>query len=86
MLEFDTLHASPGWRTYLALQATLLSLADSELRNRVQAALARPKQGRLPGRPGLETYGGQLASAGPESGVTFETLAALVNAPCGAWS
>jgi hypothetical protein len=27
VLDFETLYASPGWRTYLALQATFLSLA-----------------------------------------------------------
>lgn len=47
VLDFGTLYASPGWRTYLALHATLLSLADSGLRDRVQSALAQAEQDHL---------------------------------------
>jgi len=82
VLDFDTLYASPGWRTYLALHATLLSMADGELRHQVQAALARTEQDHL---LQVARSWGLLASLlgfrlRPESGVTFQTLATLVDA------
>ena len=82
VLDFDTLYASPGWRTYLALHATLLSLADSRLRHRVQAALAQAEQDHLSRVARAWKLMAQLLGfrLRPESGVTFETLAALVNA------
>ena len=82
VLDFETLHASPGWRTYLALQATLLSVADSGLRDRVQAALAQAEQDHLSRVAQAWKLMTQLLGfrLRPESGVTFETLAALVNA------
>lgn len=82
VLDFETLYASPGWRTYLALQATLLSVADSGLRDRVQAALAQAEQGHLSRvARAWELMASMLGfRLRPESGVTFETLAALVNA------
>jgi hypothetical protein len=82
VLDFDALYASPGWRTYLALRATFLSLADGGLRDQVQTALARAERDHLAGVArawelvaGL--FGFRLRA---ESGVTFETLATLVNA------
>ncbi|XUL94474.1 hypothetical protein ACQ86D_01325 [Streptomyces galilaeus] len=36
---------SPEWRTYLALQATILSLADGDLRTEIQAALQKSEAG-----------------------------------------
>jgi len=81
-LDFDALYASPGWRTYLALHATLLSLAGGGLRDRVQAALAQAGQDHL-GRVARawELMAGMLGfRLRPEAGVTFDTLAALVNA------
>jgi AcrR family transcriptional regulator len=80
-LDFQTLYASPGWRTYLALHATFMSLADGGLRRQVQAALARAEREHL----------AQVARAWkllasllgfrlrPGSGVTFEIFAALVD-------
>ena len=47
VLDFETLYASPGWRTYLALHATFLNLADGGLRSQVQAALAQAEQDHL---------------------------------------
>ncbi len=82
MLDFETLSSSPGWHTYLALQATFLSLADDGLRDQVQAALAQAEQDHL-GRvaQAWERMAGMLGfRLRAESGVTFETLAALVNA------
>jgi AcrR family transcriptional regulator len=37
-------HGSPEWRTYLALQASFLSLPDGALRDDIRAALARSEQ------------------------------------------
>jgi hypothetical protein len=41
LLDFQTMYGSPGWRTYIALHATVMSLADVELRDQVQMALAQ---------------------------------------------
>ncbi|GAA3341690.1 hypothetical protein GCM10020358_34010 [Amorphoplanes nipponensis] len=41
LLDFRSVLASPGWRTYLALHATFTGLADGELRDQVQAALGQ---------------------------------------------
>ena len=82
VLDFQTLYASPGWRTYLALHATLLSLTDSGLRGQVQVALAQAEQDHL--ARVARAWNLMVALLGfrlrPEAGVTFETLAALVNA------
>jgi len=82
VLDFETLSASPGWRTYLALHATLLSLADAGLRDQVQAAFARAEQDRLARiARAWKLMAGLLGfRLRPEGGVTFETLAVLVNA------
>jgi AcrR family transcriptional regulator len=82
VLDFGTLYASPGWHTYLALHATFLSLADGGLRSQVQAALARAERdhlSRVARAWQLMTHllGFRLR---PEAGVTFETLAALIDA------
>jgi AcrR family transcriptional regulator len=82
VLDFQTLYASPGWRTYLALHATFLSLADGGLRDRVQAALAQAEQDHLARvarawRLMAGLLGFRLC---PEAGVSFETLAMLVDA------
>jgi AcrR family transcriptional regulator len=82
MLDFETLYASPGWRTYLALHATLLSLADGGLRKQVQAALARAEQERLARVARAWELMASLLGyrLRAEAGVTFGTLAALANA------
>ena len=36
------MYNSPGWRTYIALHATFLSLSDGLLRDQVQAAWPSP--------------------------------------------
>jgi AcrR family transcriptional regulator len=80
--DFQTMYSSTHWRTYLALHATFLSLADGRLRNDVQAALAQAEQG----------FTGRIANAWehltrllgyrlrPELNASFETLASLVTA------
>jgi AcrR family transcriptional regulator len=82
VLDFETLYASPGWRTYLALHATLLSLADSGLRSQVQAALAKAEQDHLARvARAWQLLAGLLGfRLRPGAGVTFQTLAALVDA------
>ena len=82
VLDFEALYASPGWRTYLALHATLLSLADGGLRRQVQAALARAEQDHLARvARAWKLMAGMLGfRPRAEAGVTFETLAVLVNA------
>jgi AcrR family transcriptional regulator len=47
LLDFQTVYASPGWRTYLALHATFLSLADGRLRDEVQHILATSERDRM---------------------------------------
>jgi AcrR family transcriptional regulator len=82
VLDFDTLYASPGWRTYLALHATLLSMAAGGLRDQVQSVLARAQQehqGRV--AQAWRLMAGLLGfRLRDQAGVTFETLAALVDA------
>ena len=82
VLDFDALYSSPNWRTYLALHATVLSLADGALREQVQTALAQGEQDRLARvARAWELMAGLLGyRLRAESGVTFQTLATLVNA------
>jgi AcrR family transcriptional regulator len=42
--DLKAVHGSPEWRTYLALQATFLSLPDGALRDDVHTALARSER------------------------------------------
>jgi len=82
LLDFQTMYASAGWRTYIALHATFLSLADGALRDQVQAALAESER----------AHNARVASAWeqltrlfgyrlrPQAGVTFQTLATLISA------
>jgi AcrR family transcriptional regulator len=82
LFDFETMYSSPGWRTYLALHATFLSLADGTLRDQVQAALAESErvQNTRVARAWRELtaiFGYRLK---PGSGVTFETLATLLSA------
>ncbi len=82
VLDFDTLYGSAGWRTYIALHATFMSLADGDLRDQVQAALAESERAHLARiaaawqrLAGL--FGYRLR---PGAGVTFETMAPLLSA------
>jgi hypothetical protein len=76
-----SLYASPGWRTYLALHATYMSLADDGLRAQVQDALARAEREHLARvarawKRTAQLLGFRLRTG---SGVTFETLATLID-------
>jgi len=82
LLDFQTLSGAPEWRTYLALHATFMSLSEGELRDQVQAALAQSERARL-----AQVAASWAHLAGlfgyrlrPGTGVTFETIAALVSA------
>ena len=82
LLDFRVLYESPGWRTYIALHATFLSLADGELRDQVQAALAQSERDRMARvarawEHMANLFGYRLR---PGHGVTFETVATLLGA------
>lgn len=82
LLDFETMFESPGWRTYIALRATVMSLAAGQLRDQVQAALAESERERT----------GRVAQAWeqltvmfgyrrrPELGTTFEAMSTLLSA------
>jgi AcrR family transcriptional regulator len=81
LLDFQTLYGSPEWRTYLALHATILSIADEELRDQVQDALARSERDHIARiASAWERMVGLLGyRLRPEVGATFETAATLVD-------
>jgi AcrR family transcriptional regulator len=82
LLDFETLYGSPEWRTYLALHATFLSIADDGLRGQVQEALARSEREHIARVAGAwERLAGLLGfRLRPGLGATFETVATLVDA------
>jgi len=82
LLDFEAFCGSPQWRTYLALHATFMSLADGELRDQVQAALARSEQARLARiAKGWQQLAGLLGyRLRPESGATLDTVVTLADA------
>jgi len=82
LFDFQTMYGSAGWRTYLALHATVMSLAGGELRDEVQVALARSEQSRT---ARVANAWEQLAGIfgyrlRPEVGATFESMAMLLSA------
>ncbi len=82
LLDFQTLYGSPEWRTYLALHATFLSIADGELRDQVQAALAKSERDHIArvARAWEHLTGLFGYRLRPELGATFETVATLADA------
>ena len=82
LLDFQTLHGSARWHTYLALHATFLSLADGQLRDQVQAALAQSEHAhQAQVAQAWELLAGLFGyRLRPEFGATFQTLAALLDA------
>jgi hypothetical protein len=82
MLDFEALRGSARWRTYLALQATFMSLTDGELRDQVRAALAESERGHIASVARAWQYLMQLLGyrLRPELGSSFETLARLLDA------
>ncbi|WP_174720155.1 TetR/AcrR family transcriptional regulator [Cryobacterium sp. TMT2-15-1] len=80
--DFQFVYESTEWRTYLALHATFLSLAEGELRDDVQAALAAAERGFT---DRIARSWEQLARLTgyrlkPELNATYETLARLLTA------
>lgn len=82
LLDFRTVLSSPGWRTYLALHATFSGLADGDLRNQVQAALAQAEAGQTALiAKAWEQLAGLLGyRLRPELGCGFDTVATLLSA------
>ncbi len=82
LFDFQALYGSPQWRTYLALNATFLSLADGQLRDQVQAILAKSERDHTARVATAWEYMAGLFGyrLRPESGATFETLATLAGA------
>ncbi len=80
--DFQALYGSAEWRTYLALHATFLSLAEGELRDRIQEILTQSEHGFISRVAAAwqhiaGLFGYRLR---PELGATFETVATLVSA------
>lgn len=82
LFDFEALYGSARWRTYLALHATFLSLADGQLRDQVGEALARSERDhRARVAHSWELLAGLFGyRLRPELGATFETVAALLDA------
>ncbi len=82
LLDFRSLLGSPRWRTYVALHATFLSLADEQLRREVQAELAASEHEQIAAVAAAwelltRVFGYRLR---PETGATFTDLATLLAA------
>jgi AcrR family transcriptional regulator len=82
LFDFQAVHGSTEWRTYLALQATFLSLADGQLRDQVQVILARSEQNRIALiAAAWERFAGLLGyRLRPELAISYETIATLLTA------
>jgi AcrR family transcriptional regulator len=82
LFDFQTIYGSAGWRTYFALHATVMSLAEGDLRDAVQASLAKSERSR---NTRVANAWEQLAGLfgyrlRPEVGATFEAMATLLSA------
>jgi AcrR family transcriptional regulator len=80
--DFETMFGSTEWRTYLALHATFLSVADEELRSDLQAALATSERGFISRiADSWEQLAGLLGyRLRPEVQGSFEMIASLASA------
>ena len=79
--DFAVMHASAEWRTYLALNATFLSITDPILRDEVQAALAAAQQRFVDGiAAGWQLLVGLLGFRLRAGVTSFDTLAAMISA------
>lgn len=80
--DFELLAASPAWRSYLALHATVQSLPDGELRAEVSAALSESERGFI--RRVAASWGRVAGLLGyrvrADAGVSLDTVAALASA------
>ncbi len=82
LLDFQAMYSSPGWRTYIALHAAFMSLADGALRDQVQVALAESEQAHNAriARAWQQLTGMFGYRLRPGLGATFEMLATLLSA------
>ncbi|MGO9276965.1 MAG: TetR/AcrR family transcriptional regulator, partial [Streptosporangiaceae bacterium] len=82
LFDFQTLYESPQWRTYVALHATFMSLADGQLRDQVRLGLAQSEQDHVARlAQAWELLAGLFGyRLRPEMGATFETIATLLDA------
>lgn len=80
--DFETMRGSTEWRTYLALHATFLSVADEDLRDELRTALAESEQAFIRRiAASWKTMAGLFGyRLRPELDATFESLASLVSA------
>lgn len=82
LFDFQALYGSAEWRTYIALHATFMSLANGGLRDQVRGTLAQSEHGRI---ARVAAAWKQLAGLfgyrlRPDLGATFETVATLIDA------
>lgn len=82
LLDFEVLRTSAGWRTYIALHATFLSLPDGGLREEVREALAQSQRDHVArvARSWVQltqVFGYRLR---PELEATFDTMVNLFDA------
>ncbi len=80
--DFEAIYRSAAWRTYLALHATFVSLADGELRDEVEMALRDSERGFI---DRIARSWELVATAlgyrlRPGTGATYETIATLATA------
>jgi AcrR family transcriptional regulator len=80
LLDFRALYESPRWRTYLALHATFMSLADGELRDEVQIILAQSEREHMAAVARAWEHLAALFGYRLRPGATFGTLATLLSA------
>ncbi|MEO8827170.1 hypothetical protein [Lapillicoccus sp.] len=82
VLDLDALSQSPGWRTYIALHATFVGLADGELREQVRIELAESERTHLARM--ADSWERLSALLGyrlrPGMGASFDSLVTLVSA------
>jgi len=82
LLDFQSIVASPEWRTYLALHATFSGLSNGELHDQIQAALAQAEADHVAlvaqaWKQIAVLFGYRLR---PALATSFETLATLLSA------
>ena len=80
LLDFQALYRSPEWRTYLALHATFLSVADGDLRDEVQAILAQSERDHTAKVARAWEHMAGLFGYRLRPGATFAVLATLLSA------
>lgn len=82
LLDFEVLYRSAAWRTYLALNATFLSISDGEAREQVGAALAEAERSHIASvATAWKMMAGLLGfRLRPTVEASFETLATMLDA------